>query len=201
MANSPSEIDNDDLDLSFEHFRSGVLDHSGVDGTGTPLHVELAELRTRGIVSSFGISKNLELFEQCKQRPSTSYTKSPELFLQCHDDDDNEDDWYADSANCVQLSANYSRCDNDQKAYHANNNDAAPSTSSFSSETIFETVNNEHSAINHFLNFIEPNTSFHSVNGYDNEQLMFEGIIYRFIVFGRVFFFLFHTLIVFDILE
>jgi hypothetical protein len=177
MANTPPEIGDDDLDLSFEQFRSGVLDQSG---TGTPLHVELAELRTRGIVSSFGISKNAEIFEQCKARhPSTSYTRSPELFLQCHDDY-NEDDWNADSGNYAQLSAGNSRCDNDQKAYDANYTDAAavPSTSSFSGETIFETVNNEQTAINHFLNFIEPNTSFHSVSGYDNEQLMFEGIIY-----------------------
>lgn len=66
--------------------------------------------------------------------------------------------------------------------YHNGDDDHGNNHSGVNSnETIFETQSNEvpptsSTNSNHILNYLEPNTSYHSVYGYDNEQLMFEGI-------------------------
>jgi hypothetical protein len=182
--------DDEDADLLFEQFKAAIPDQESTakSGEGTPLHVELAELRTLGIVSNFGISKNLEIFEQqCSKQVSDSqpnhssnFTKSPELFLQRDDDSD-------DSDCCLYSTSQLNTKDNQYVKHNKsfnNDNDKIKAYHAYNDETIFETTATASTSEmqssfqrNHFFNFIEPNTSFHSVSGYDNEQLMFEGTI------------------------
>lgn len=157
-------------------------DEEDGDGCGTPLNLELAQLLNQGIVSktkaNFGISKNIETLEKStielsslngspKRRPKDllnggslgGYQRSPDLFLRrtddeyCNEDEDGEED-----VDFVTILKSNSR---------------PPK------ETVFENGSNEPSPScggTSAFRFTEPSTSYHSAYGYDNEQMMFEGI-------------------------
>lgn len=158
-------------------------DDEETDGCGTPLNLELAQLLNQGIVSktkaNFGISKNIETLEKStielsslnaspQRRPkdllnggSTGYHRSPDLFLRRTDDEysnDDEDD--EEDVDFVRIKKTNPR---------------------LPTETVFENGSAEPSPScptgrGAAFRFIEPTTSYHSAYGYDNEQMMFEGI-------------------------
>lgn len=167
-------------------------DEEDLDGCGTPLNLELAQLLNQGIVSktkaSFGISKNYETLEKStielsqseaspKRRPRdlTCYERSPDLYLRRGDDDDNDDffnnenddDEVVDFVNVRKLRA------------HRNGFEPAATSSKLPEETVFENGSTDQSPCvgGGTFRFTEPTTSFHSAYGYDNERIMFEGTL------------------------
>lgn len=143
------------------------------DGIGTPLNLELAQLLNQGIVSkakaNFGISKNIETLEKStvelsestsspKRKPkelpgsstSSSYKRDPDLYLRRNDDDE--------------CSSNEEEVDFVSVPRR--------------DEAVYENGSTEQSPLigGGPFRYTEPTTSFHSAFGYDNEQMMFEGI-------------------------
>lgn len=96
--------------------------------------------------------------------------------------DDDEEEACCSHSNSDQRIVNANQMTSAAKTYRNSDDDHGNNHSGVNSnEIIFETQTNEarptsSTNSNHILNYLEPNTSYHSVYGYDNEQLMFEGI-------------------------
>ena len=172
----------EDEDLSYDLFKSQKRNKNfdlngdgGGDGCGTPLNMELAQLLNKGIVSNklnFGISKNIETLERSTSElqlnlastsQSASYRRNPELFLRR--DDDNYDHDYDQIVNSF---------------INNTSNKTTPNSSGYKNgfgdgEMFFENYSSDNSP-NVPFSFIEPNTSYHSACGNDNERFLYEGI-------------------------
>lgn len=168
--------EDEDEDYYNKLMASSSIRKSASNTSGTPLNLELAQLMHIDEDSNvFGISKNVEALGNStiemdkfnlRSRSSTpnilvdggNFSKSSELFLRI----DSEKDSPSDRTPCCSCKS-------------------SPATSEPSIETQTYQGTNEliyeqdPSYTNNFMNFIEPNSSFHSINGYDNEQVMFEG--------------------------
>lgn len=138
------------------------LRKSASSTSGTPLNIELAQLlKTEEDVGTFGISKNIETLEEStselglyeKKMQQNKFTKGSELFLRL----DSEKSGSRDRTPCCSCkSSPFTPADHD-------------------GTEVFESGSFHISSPLNNSGFIEPNTSFHSLNGYDNEQVMFEG--------------------------
>ena len=166
------DADEDDEEEAYYNklMASRDIRKSASNTSGTPLNLELAELMHIDEDSNaFGISKNVETLEQStielkrvtsKRRSSTpndledcdQFAKSAELFLRIDSDKESSND-RTPCCSCKSSPAN-------SETYQGTN------------ELIYE----QEFSLSSNMNYIEPNSSFHSVGGYDNEQVMFEGI-------------------------
>lgn len=160
---------------------SSLIRKSASNTSGTPLNLELAQLmQIDEDSSSFGISKNVETLEKStivlekstlKPRSSTpnsltDFLKSSELFLRIESDKESP----SDRTPCCS-------CKSSPATNEPSNE--IPQTYQGTNELIYE---HPSFTTNNLTNFIEPNSSFHSVNGYDNEQVMFEGTTLLYII-------------------
>lgn len=168
------DASSDEDEEIYDKLISNGLKKSASTISGTPLNIELAQLLKTDViddVETFGISKNIETLERSttelevyeqKLQNSANFTKGGELFLRMEDDLKSSSLKSSDRTPCCS-------CKTSPEAYTEENQ-----------EQVYESGDYMmNSPLNQF-NFLEPNTSFHSVNGYDNEQVMFEGIVLSF---------------------
>lgn len=161
---------------------SSNIKKSASNVSGTPLNIELAQLlkteETDVGAVTFGISKNIETLERSTEdleeydrkklekaqlKENNVFEHSPELFLRLQGESLHS---YNDRTPCCSRRTSPT----EPTATSSPNENPQSSTYQITNEQVFESDISLYE-----MNFNEPNTSFHSASGYDNEQVMFEG--------------------------
>ena len=185
MRDFMDDISDDDEDDFYCKVAANLctIKKSASNVSGTPLNIELAQLLKTdesdvGSVT-FGISKNIETLERSTEdleeydrkklekaqlKNNEEYEHSSELFLRLKGDSfhllDDKTPSCSGRTSPIEPTRTSSPITNPQSStYH------------ITDEQVFESDKNSYA-----MNYNEPNTSFHSASGYDNEQVMFEGI-------------------------
>lgn len=161
---------------------SSTIKKSASNVSGTPFNIELAQLlkteETDVGAVTFGISKNIETLERstedleeydrkklekAQSKDSKEFEQSSELFLRLQGESFHPEN---DRTPCCSRRTSLT----EPTAISSPNENPQSSTYQITNEQVFESDISLYE-----MNYNEPNTSFHSASGYDNEQVMFEG--------------------------